>query len=34
MGLPLLEVDGSRSAREVAAEVAAHFLLLLRMRMT
>ena len=34
MGLPLVEVDGSRSAVEVAAEVEAHFAPLLHMRMT
>ena len=33
-GLRLIEVDGARSAREVAAEVEAHFAPLLRLRMT
>ena len=34
MGLPLVEVDGLRSAREVAVDVEAHFLPLLHMRST
>ena len=34
LGLPRIEVDGARSAHEVAAEVEARFAPLLRLRMT